>query len=135
MDKSMRPPAKNPCGSCPYRKDVPSGVWEEEEYIKLPEYDKDTGSQPPNVFMCHQQDGRICAGWAGCHDMENNLGLRFAAWSQSLTPDEVQEVINYSTTTPLWESGEKAYEHGVAEVEEPGDKAQKIIQKLERKLS
>lgn len=28
-------PRKTPCASCPYRKDVPSGVWEASEYEKL----------------------------------------------------------------------------------------------------
>jgi hypothetical protein len=37
-------PTKYPCPSCPYRKDVPSGVWAPEEYDKLPAYDNDTPS-------------------------------------------------------------------------------------------
>jgi hypothetical protein len=36
---SINPPAPKPCESCPYRKDVPSGVWSEGEYRKLPQYD------------------------------------------------------------------------------------------------
>jgi hypothetical protein len=53
-------PARNPCGSCPYRKDVPSGVWETLEYEKLPPYDGETFEQPFEAFFCHQQNGRLC---------------------------------------------------------------------------
>lgn len=59
MGEPIKAPAKNPCGSCPYRRDVPSGIWSEEEYDKLPQYDLPTGDQPPNVFLCHQQNGRL----------------------------------------------------------------------------
>ena len=62
------PPARTPCATCPYRTDVPSGVWAPEEYAKLLAYDEETAYQPLSVFLCHQVDGRVCAGWAGCHD-------------------------------------------------------------------
>jgi hypothetical protein len=42
---------------------VPSGAWVAEEYAKLPAYDRPTGEQPAGLFLCHQQDGRACAGW------------------------------------------------------------------------
>ena len=77
----MKAPAKNPCGSCPYRRDVPSGVWDESEYHKLPEFDKPTAEQPPRVFMCHQDNDRLCAGWVACHDMDESLGFRINAFS------------------------------------------------------
>ncbi len=129
----MRVPAKNPCGSCPYRKDVPSGVWSEDEYDKLPRFDAPTGEQPPAVFMCHQQDGRICAGWAGCHDMNESLGLRVAVSLDMLTPDEHDAVLDYTTPTPLWGSGAEAAAHGMEEVYEPGERARRTVQKLKRK--
>lgn len=31
---SLRAPAPRPCESCPYRRNVPSGIWTEEEYIE-----------------------------------------------------------------------------------------------------
>nr|WP_280343300.1 DUF6283 family protein [Nocardia neocaledoniensis] len=37
MDK-IGPPAPRPCVSCPYRRDVPSGVWDFGEYEKLRGY-------------------------------------------------------------------------------------------------
>ena len=51
----VRPPAKSPCGSCPYRQDVPSGVWAASEYEKLPAYDApETFMQPPGLFIREQ---------------------------------------------------------------------------------
>ena len=129
-----RPPATNPCGTCPYRKDVPSGVWHPEEYAKLPDYDKDTGYQPPNLFACHQQDGRLCAGWCGTHDMEENLALRLAEHSGKLTAEEVDEVLDYTTEVPLWSSGAEAARHGLAEVDAPSPAAQRKIDRLSRRL-
>ena len=38
-DKSRRVRPK-PCASCPYRCDVPSGVWHPDEYAKLEVYDR-----------------------------------------------------------------------------------------------
>ncbi|MFD7961193.1 DUF6283 family protein [Streptomyces zaomyceticus] len=40
------PPAPRPCASCPYRRDVPSGVWSRGDYVKLPLYDGPTWTQP-----------------------------------------------------------------------------------------
>lgn len=130
-DRNIRPPAANPCGSCPYRLDVPSGVWDLSEYEKLPLYDLPTYEQPPGVFLCHQQDGRACAGWAGCHDMEESLGLRLAA-SMGVIKD-VEEFYVYTTPTPLWDSGAEAAAHGAKDVEAPDAAAQKVIDKLTTK--
>lgn len=68
---SIKEPAPRPCESCPYRKDVPSGVWAEEEYRKLPDYDQETMKQPMGVFLCHQQNQRVCGGWAGVHGRQS----------------------------------------------------------------
>lgn len=130
---TVREPARNPCGSCPYRRDVPSGVWHADEYAKLPPFDRDTAEQPPGVFLCHQQDGRICAGWAGCHDMSQNLGVRIGA-SMGTLPDEVVEALmDYSTDVPLFASGAEAAEHGMKDNAEPGTKARRTINTLLRK--
>lgn len=133
MSTGDKTPAKNPCGSCPYRCNVPSGVWAEEEYEKLPEYDKPTGEQPARLFLCHQQNERICSGWAGTHDMSNNLALRIAAVTGALTPEEVEETLDYTTPVELFESGAEAAEHGMADIDCPGTAAEKTISKIERK--
>lgn len=134
MSEPIKPPAKNPCGSCPYRRDVPSGVWSEEEYVKLPEYDKPTFDQPPNVFMCHQQNGLLCSGWVATHDMYESMGLRLAAMSGQITSDVIEEhVLDYTTTTPLWSSGTEAAEHGRAAIRRPPAEARKTVAKIERR--
>lgn len=127
-------PAKNPCGSCPYRQDVPSGVWAESEYEKLPQYDGPTETQPIAAFFCHQQDGRLCAGWVGCHDMDNSLGLRIASAFGHITPEALGKALDYESPVPLHESGQAAYEHGVANIDDPDEKARRIATRLSNKL-
>lgn len=131
---SIKAPAKRPCGSCPYRQDVPSGVWAREEYEKLPDFDKPTAEQPPAVFGCHQQDGHLCAGWAATHDMTQSLGLRVAEAMGYMTHDDVIATIEYTTDVPLWASGQEAWEHGVSRIETPDPRAQRAITRLEKKL-
>ena len=53
---ATRPPAPRPCDSCPYRQDVPSGIWAASEYAKLPAYDAPTCAQSARLFLCHQHD-------------------------------------------------------------------------------
>lgn len=131
---NVRPPAPRPCESCPYRRDVPSGIWAAEEYTKLPAYDQPTFDQPHGVFLCHQQDGRACAGWVGCHDMDESLALRFAAIS-GVPAETVEAIRNYVSPVPLWPSGTAAAAHGLAEVEMPGSDAGRLIGKLTRRRS
>jgi Family of unknown function (DUF6283) len=128
--KKIGPPASNPCGSCPYRRDVPSGVWNEEEYEKLPHYDLETFDQPPSVFLCHQQNGRLCAGWTGCHDMDESLAFRFAVMNGAIDPEEIDAILSYTTSSPLFSSGAEAAAHGRAEIDAPGPRAAKTINKL-----
>lgn len=133
MSERIHPPAVNPCGSCPYRKDVPSGVWSEEEYAKLPLYDRELAFQPPSVFMCHQQNDKLCSGWTGCHDMGQSLGFRIAVIAQRIVGEDVDAVLDYTTPVPLFTSGEEAAAHGRVEIEHPGERAGKIVDKLTKK--
>jgi hypothetical protein len=110
---------------------VPSGVWVAEEYAKLPAYDRPTQEQPAAVFLCHQQNGRACGGWAGCHDMDNSLALRFAAMTSP--PEVIDAIAEYVSPVPLWPSGAAAAEHGMAAVDAPGDDAERVIGKLVRR--
>ena len=126
-------PAARACGSCPYRRDVPSGVWHASEYRKLPAYDNDTMGQPPHLFLCHQQDGRVCAGWAGCHDGAHLLALRVAAMSGTLTDDELTATVDYVSPVPLFRSGAEAAAHGLADVDQPDERACRTIDTLTRK--
>lgn len=128
----MKPPAPNPCGSCPYRKDVPSGVWDKSEYEKLPAYDGPTYAQSLGVFLCHQQDGRLCAGWVGCHDMGESLAFRIA--SSNMSRADAMAVLNYKTAVPLFKSGAAAAAHGMKAIRRPGRKAKNVIENLLVKL-
>ena len=126
-------PAPRPCGSCPYRRDVPSGVWAEDEYAKLPPYDGESWEQPFGVFYCHQADGRVCAGWAAVHPMTESLALRLAAASGRIPPEEFEAILDYTTDVPLFGSGAEAAAHGLAEVEAPTEEAGRVIAKLARR--
>lgn len=131
MSREIKPPAPNPCGSCPYRLDVASGIWDASEYEKLAAYDGDTASQPIGLFLCHQQNGAVCSGWCGTHDMYESLALRFAAGE--LDKDVLGAILDYETTTPLFDSGREAAEHGLAGVEAPDARARREIEKLTAK--
>jgi hypothetical protein len=126
-------PARYPCASCPYRRDVPSGVWNPEEYEKLPPYDGETFAQPPQAFFCHQQNGRLCAGWVGCHDMNHSLGLRMAAFGGTLTEAEIDAALDYESPVPLFNSGAEAAAHGRKDIERPSTKAERTIQKIQQR--
>jgi len=126
-------PAARPCGSCPYRRDVPSGVWAAEEYEKLPPYDAPTMCQPKGVFLCHQGSGRACAGWVAVHDMEHSLALRLAVAAGPV--EDAAAFVEYETETPLFASGAEAAAHGLAGVLAPDEAAVRVIGRLRRKRS
>ena len=108
-------------------------MWHPSEYAKLPAYDNDTAGQPPHLFLCHQQDGRVCAGWAGCHDGAHLLALRVAAMSGTLTDDDLEATINYVSPVPLFGSGAEAAAHGLTDVDQPDKRACRTIDNLTRK--
>lgn len=123
-------PGKAPCGTCPYRRDVPAGVWSAEEYAKLPKYDGETGDQIMNggigLFFCHQQDGKLCAGWVGCHDTRHLAALRL----HPVAP----ETYRYRSRVPLFSSGAEAAAHGLSGIKAPDARARRAIVKLLRKM-
>lgn len=123
-------PAATPCISCPYRRDVPSGIWAVEEYQKLIAYDAPTWEQPTGLFLCHQQDGRICAGWAGCHDGDHLLALRMAAHWRTMTRRAIQETRDYVSPVPLWDCGRDAACHGVVSLRHPSRWARHLIRRI-----
>lgn len=134
---TIRPPAPSPCTYCPYRRDVPSGVWSDSEYAKLPLYDKPTGEQPPGLFGCHvyergDERGRVCGGWAGCHDGNELLSLRVAAVTGEITLETAEAVRGYVSPVPLFSSGAEAAAHGMREIHDPGPEARAAMGKIER---
>ena len=123
---------KAPCKTCPYRRDVPSGIWHEHEYAKLPAYDGEIIDQlqarAGGLFMCNQRDGNLCAGWLACHGPGNLLALR-------LHGAEIEpEVWDYQSPVPVFESGAAAAAHGMAELAKPGPKAKRAMSRLIRKF-
>lgn len=111
----LRPPAPRPCESCPYRRDVPSGVWAGSEYEKLVQYDAETPAQPPRMFQCHQsdasgEDARVCAGWAGCHGKEL-LAPRLELMRGKIDLAGYQAIVEYESPVPLFDSGADAAAH------------------------
>ncbi len=119
-----------PCRTCPYRRDVPSGLWDAAEYAKLPGFDGDIPDQVAagalSVFDCHQRTGDLCAGWAGCHDMTSMLAVRLRA--REIDP----AVYDYQSPVPLFASGAEAAEHGMRDIDHPGPEALAAITKLRR---
>jgi hypothetical protein len=107
--------APNPCASCPYRRDVPSGLWDPAEYAKLPAYDAATGDQPWYAFGCHRDDGRVCAGWLGHRRPQDLLAVRIGVISNVYPAT----IMNYRTDVPLFGTGAEACAHGVAKVDAP----------------
>jgi hypothetical protein len=134
---SVRPPAPRPCTSCPYRQDVPSGIWTADEYAKLTAYDEPTYAQPARLFLCHQHDRddgrvRICGGWAGCHDGDHLLALRVAVSSGEIAAETADAIRDYASPVPLFPSGAKAAAHGMRETRSPGPDACAAIDKIIR---
>jgi hypothetical protein len=122
-------PRKTPCASCPYRRDVPSGVWDASEYEKLPRYDGDPAFQNPRAFDCHQADGHLCAGWLGHRDPYDLLAVRIGILHGTIDP----ACVDYTTDVPLFASGAEAAAHGMREIAHPGPKARTTIDKVLRR--
>lgn len=132
---TMLPPAPSPCASCPYRRDVPSGIWDTDEYAKLPRYDQPTGEQPPGAFRCHlypDDRPRACAGWAGCHDSDELLALRVGVLTGSMTVETAEAIRDYVSPVPLFASGTEAAVHGMREVCRPSADAHAAMAKISR---
>jgi len=119
---------KRPCPTCPYRRDVPSGIWQASEYSKLPRYDNDVPDQlaagATGLFYCHSQQENLCAGWVGCHDMSNTFAVRFNI------RDVDPAVFDYVSPVPLFASGAEAAEHGKRDLPAPGPEAERKIRQL-----
>lgn len=119
---------KSPCESCPYRRDVPSGIWDESEYDKLPRFDGDTTEQfeagALGLFYCHKLVDQLCAGWVGCHDTTTLAAMR-------LWPVD-PAVHDYVSPVPLFASGAEAAEHGKRDIEAPSMAAVESVRKVQR---
>lgn len=123
---------KNPCGSCPYRANVPSGIWHEDEYRKLERYDGDVAEQATKgataVFLCPQGEQEACTGWLGHRDPAELLAVRLGVAGGTLDP----ECLSYRTDAELHSSGEAAAAHGMADIAAPTVEAEAAIEKIVR---
>lgn len=115
-----------PCSACPYRRDVPSGLWAAEEYLKLVDYEGETWEQPAMAFRCHATSDFLCHGWAvvGGYDL---LGLRVDALVSKDTV-EIPEA-----RFPLFSSHHEAAMHGLRQIQRPSRAAKDMIDHLVRK--
>lgn len=116
-----------PCSACPYRCDVPSGIWSYEEYEKLRGYDEPTFDQPLATFHCHATPESLCHGWAVVHTSRGHgfdlLALRIWPTEKSIPPAGV----------PLFDSGNEAADHGQTEIATPSAEATETVERLTRK--
>jgi hypothetical protein len=106
---------------------VPSGLWEQAEYDKLPAYDGPTWGQAISLFLCHQRDNNLCAGWLACHDPHKLLALRLH--HREVAP----AVYDYETDIPVFNSGAVARARGMRNIKRPGVNAKRMIAGLIRK--
>jgi hypothetical protein len=127
-----RVPVGDPCGSCPYRRDVPSGVWAASEYDRLAAYDGEISDQVTAgawaTFGCHQGDGTVCRGWLGHRDPAELVAVRVAILRGELDPS----ACDYATDVPLFASGKEAAEHGLHDIAAPSEQARRAAEKIVR---
>lgn len=123
---------RSPCTSCPYRKDVPSGIWGSEEYDKIVRYDSPTYAQPPKLFMCHQVDGSLCRGWLDCHGREL-LAIRIAISMKTVSVDDALQALDEEPFVPVFSNASEAARHGRKSINKPGKKAKQLMKSIEKK--
>ena len=117
-----------PCSTCPYRKDVPPGIWAEEEYQKLRGYDD--GAQPLALatFLCHQSTitdrETVCRGWLSVHC--ESVAVRLAEARGEVPPGAKYDPV----PVPLYATGNEAADAGLRGVKRPSRKARREIDKL-----
>ncbi len=114
-----------PCEACPYRVDVPSGVWAEHEYDKLVEYDAPTGEQPMAVFACHASPQALCHGWVMVHE---NRGHEYQLLALRIRPP--QGPVPWVSQVQLFSSGAEAAAHGKRDIEDPSGEALRATARL-----
>lgn len=124
-----------PCTTCPYRCDVPSGVWAAEEYEKLPPYDRPTTEQPAGLFMCHTTQVSFCTGWLQSHANREHafdlLALRLN--HRKLDCEAVSKVASMTPLVRLFRTGADAARHGMKAILRPGRKAKAAIERITRR--
>jgi hypothetical protein len=122
MNNEVRP---KPCEACPYRRDVPSGLWASHEYEKLRPYDEEMISQPSAGFACHATPEKFCNGWAIVNNALHHghvLALRLAGMPVIPEPK-----------VALFTTNAEAADHGQRDIDSPSVKAREVVERLTRK--
>lgn len=126
MSKLVVP--KNPCSSCPYRRDHPSGVWAHNEYEKLRGYADSTEFA---AFHCHQENATgedtVCRGWLSVEC--ESVAARLAVLDGKVTDEERYAEV----TVELYDTGAEAADAGQEAIEEPDPDAVRMVDRLLRK--
>ena len=132
MTRKIRP---EPCSSCPYRQDVPSGLWAHHEYEKLRDYDLPTNQQPSEPFGCHATPEAYCCGWAVAHTRRGTAGNHpFDLFALRLAGSFGHwDMVMPDTKTPLFATGNEAADHGQRDIENPSLEAKVAVARLTRK--
>lgn len=120
-----------PCSSCPYRKDTPSGVWHYDEYEKLRAYDIEYAKTGwLSTFLCHHsldtEQDTVCRGWLSVHC--DSIAVRLAILRGAVTAEEAYAHVSVD----LYASGNEAADAGQKNIEQPDEKARRIVEKLSK---
>lgn len=129
VEVDVLPPDKGACTSCPYRKNVPSGVWAALEYLRLPDYDRPYEAQPRPAFLCHRQTRKLCAGWIGTHGGNRLLAIAFLWMTRSIDKATWKALLAYQPDPriELFKSGREACDHGLRDIEAPSPEALAVV--------
>jgi hypothetical protein len=128
--------APAPCTTCPYRRDVPAGIWAREEYLKLPGYDRQPfgGVESLATFHCHQEPeiGKptVCRGWLSVH--ADSVAVRIARFQGLITKEDMATIPIHAEPN-LYSTGADACRAGLKGVRRPGKKARSAIEKLKKR--
>lgn len=121
---------KKPCVSCPYRVDVPSGVWSKSEYEKLRGYDGETWETDRASFLCHNtstvgaENDTLCRGWLTTHP--ESLAVRFLMLEHKVTVEQ----IDADPGVPLHASGNEAADFGERDIDNPSPACVAFVQRM-----
>lgn len=113
------------CATCPYRRDVPTGLWHDNEYEKLRAYDLPTGEQPASLFLCHCGDGTLCAGWWAVHGGEL-LAVRLGQITGAVGRLPI-------VCGDFYASGNEAADAGQRDIQSPSEAAIRAINRLNKR--
>lgn len=113
---------RSPCASCPYRCDVPSGVWDASEYEKIKPFDAQFPVQPMAWFLCHYSTGALCRGWLDCHG-DSLLIVRLGIARGDKFSEALLRALDEKPAVAVFRSAAAAARHGRRDISNPGKRA------------